>query len=151
MPKIYVASSWRNQRHKAVVAAIRDARFDVYDFRNVSTAFGWHEIDPEWRNWQWGGFRQGLEHPLAEGCFESDLEAIEKCDGCVLLLPCGKSAHFEFGFAAGMGKAGFILLDGQCEPELMYKMADKICLSIEELIDELSCFFLLDLDADTLR
>ncbi|MCQ2145827.1 MAG: hypothetical protein MJY72_08790 [Bacteroidales bacterium] len=32
--KIYVASSWRNPHYPAVVAALRDAGFDVYDFRN---------------------------------------------------------------------------------------------------------------------
>ena len=151
MPKVYVASSWRNSRQPEVVAAIREAGFEVYDFRNAETAFEWREIDLGKKYWGWGDFRRALEHPIAEKGFDSDFEALERCDCCVLLLPCGKSAHLEFGYAVGLGKATFILVEGGVEPELMYRAADKICLSLEELIDELECFFLLDLGAEDCR
>ena len=32
--RIYVASSWRNTHQQAIVAALREAGHDVYDFRN---------------------------------------------------------------------------------------------------------------------
>lgn len=32
--KIYLASSWRNERQPAVLAALREAGHEVYDFRN---------------------------------------------------------------------------------------------------------------------
>ena len=32
--KIYVASSWRNEYYPEVVAKLREAGHDVYDFRN---------------------------------------------------------------------------------------------------------------------
>lgn len=32
--KIYVASSWRNEYYPEVVMKLREAGFDVYDFRN---------------------------------------------------------------------------------------------------------------------
>ena len=58
-------------------------------------------------------------------------------DAFVLVMPCGRSAHLELGWAAGAGKPTAILLsDG--EPELMYKMVDDICVSIDEVIEAMS-------------
>ena len=34
MPKIYVASSWRNPYFEQVVKRLREQRYEVYDFRN---------------------------------------------------------------------------------------------------------------------
>ena len=36
--KIYVASSWRNAQQPAVVARLREAGHEVYDFRNPAPA-----------------------------------------------------------------------------------------------------------------
>ena len=36
--------------------------------------------------------------------FRNDIEAMEACDTCVLVLPCGRSAHTEAGWFAGRGK-----------------------------------------------
>ncbi len=60
-------------------------------------------------------------------------------DACVLVLPCGRSAHLEAGYFAGAGKPLLILLaDG--EPELMYKMASEIYTELGELIADLNGF-----------
>jgi hypothetical protein len=45
-----------------------------------------------------------LEHPKAVRQFRNDIEAMEACDTCVLVLPCGRSAHTEAGWFAGRGK-----------------------------------------------
>ncbi len=46
-------------------------------------------------------------------------------DACVLLLPCGRSAHLELGWFVGQGKATCILHSHEMmEPELMSKMVD---------------------------
>jgi hypothetical protein len=45
-----------------------------------------------------------LSHPAAEDGFALDMGALEWCDACVLVLPCGRSAHLEAGWAAGAGK-----------------------------------------------
>jgi nucleoside 2-deoxyribosyltransferase len=50
------------------------------------------------------------------------MDALEDCDACVLVMPCGRSAHLEAGFAIGAGKPTAILIS-EGEPELMYKMA----------------------------
>lgn len=145
MVKVYVASSWRNAKQTEVVEAIREAGFQVYDFKNPRPGdhgFHWSEIDPKWKEWSAEQFRKSLEHPIAHKGFMSDFEALQQCDACVLLNPCGRSAHLEFGYACGFGKTTFILLNEGDEPELMYWMADSICLSLDELIEKMQRFYL---------
>ena len=62
--------------------------------------------------------------------------ALERSDVVVLVMPCGRSAHLELGYAIGAKKTSIILLS-QSEPELMYKMADYMCTSLEEVLDVL--------------
>ncbi len=135
--KIYVASSWRNQIQPEVVSALREAGFEVYDFKQPQpgdNGFHWTECDPNWKNWTPDQFIDGLGHPIARAGFKKDMDALEGCDLCVLVVPCGRSAHLEAGYAIGANKPTAILLaDG--EPELMYKMASKLCTSIEEIVE----------------
>lgn len=62
-----------------------------------------------------------IEHPAALAGFEADYAAMVKADTFVLVLPCGKSAHLEAGWAMGQGKRVVILLEDPVEPELMYR------------------------------
>lgn len=137
--KIYVASSWRNEYQPIVVQALRDAGHDVYDFKNPSPGdhgFHWSRIDEGWKSWTPQDYRSNLGHPLAQDGFAKDMKALQECRACVLVLPCGRSAHLEFGWACGWGKKTLILLsDG--EPELMNMMADHICVSLEEVLENL--------------
>ncbi len=127
--KVYVASSWRNMRQPKVVATLRRAGYQVYDFRNPKEhvherdqGFHWADIDSGWQSWTPGEFVEAMEHPLAKDGFKRDFEALTCADVVVLVMPCGRSAHLELGYAVGQGKRTIILLsDG--EPELMYKMA----------------------------
>jgi len=135
--KIYVASSWRNSRQQEVVQLLRDHGYQVYDFKNPmpgNHGFHWSEISPEWMNWGAAEFREALGHPVAEMGFALDMAALRECDVCVLVLPCGRSAHLEAGYALGAGKPTIILLSGRDEPELMYKMTPYICTSQEEVL-----------------
>jgi nucleoside 2-deoxyribosyltransferase len=139
--KVYLASSWRNARQPAVLAALRKAGHKVYDFRKpspVHDGFSWRSIDPQWEYWTPTEYRDALKHHVAEVGFSLDMEALRECDVCVLLMPCGRSAHLELGWAAGAGKLTYALIEEQCEPELMYSMLDRICLSIDELIGTLA-------------
>lgn len=136
MMKIYVASSWRNERQPSVVQALRQAGHEVYDFRNPAPdndGFRWTEVDPEWKVWSPERFRDMLGHPVAEAGFKLDMDALRECEACVMVLPCGRSASLEMGYAIGAGKHTLILLaDG--EPELMFKMADHLCVSLDEVV-----------------
>ena len=42
--KIYVASSWRNTYYPQVVETLRQAGYEVYDFRNPPTGEGMPEL-----------------------------------------------------------------------------------------------------------
>jgi nucleoside 2-deoxyribosyltransferase len=148
MPKVYVASSWRNKKQPQVVKALRNVGFEVYDFHNPGpgdNGFQWSEVDPDWQGWNAEQFREGLDHPIAINGFRNDINALRDCDCCVLVNPCGRSAHLEAGFACGYGKPTFILLQDGDEPELMYLMADMICTNLDELIREMVRLYLLEL------
>jgi nucleoside 2-deoxyribosyltransferase len=137
--KIYVASSWRNTRQPEVVQALREAGHDVYDFKQPApgdNGFHWTEIDGGWKSWTPERFVAALAHPIAEAGYEKDMGALERADVCVMVMPCGRSASLETGYAIGAGKPTFILLsDG--EPELMFKMA-QVCLTLPELIERVN-------------
>jgi hypothetical protein len=134
---IYVASSWRTAAQPKVVKALWDAGHAVFDARLPCPeypGFSWSDADPRWYDWTAAEFREALNHPLAEMGFARAMDALEACDACVLVLPSGRSAHLELGFVAGMGKPTFALLEDGCEPELMYRMCTRLCLTITELI-----------------
>lgn len=123
---IYVASSWRNKVQQRVVRVLRSCGFEVYDFKHPiegNSGFSWHEIDPDWEKWTFEDYTEALSHPLAEKGFTLDREAVEACTCCVLVLPCGRSAHLELGHIVGQGKPGFVYFPPgtMIEPELMYK------------------------------
>ena len=135
--KIYLASSWRNTRQPDVIKALLEAGHQVYDFRHPvpgNHGFHWSEIDPNWQSWAATDFVQGLQHDKAQAGFTLDFDAMQWADTFVLLLPCGKSAHLELGWAVGQAKTTLILLDSTPEPELMYKMADHLCSTLHDVI-----------------
>jgi hypothetical protein len=150
--KIYVASSWRNTIQPHVVHALRNFGHEVYDFKNpteclpaknavsgpewkreiLDQGFHWSELLPE--GWKPDQFRSALDFPTAKRGFEQDMDALETCDACVLVLPCGKSAHLELGYLVGKGKLTIIYFPEDestypdeprattYSPELMYRM-----------------------------
>jgi hypothetical protein len=137
--KVFVSSSWRNDRQPAVVIALRDAGHEVYDFRNPAPdahGFSWADLDPGWLNWSARRFRESLDDPRVVRGFELDMTALRNCDALVMVQPCGRSAAVELGWASGAGKPTIVLLAAG-EPELMLKMADYFCLTIEEVIETL--------------
>ena len=134
--KIYVASSWRNIEQPTVVDQLRKWGHEVYDFRHPThnnNGFHWSEIDPEWRNWMPDQFIAGLESDIAGAGFLLDMQALIDSDAVVLVMPCGKSSHLELGWAVGAGKTTAILLNGKCEPELMYKLADLVTTNLTQV------------------
>ena len=140
MARIYVASSWRNPYYPAVVTRLRAVGHEVYDFRNPphgSPGFHWTDIDPDAPNWTFPQYAEGLHHPLAERQFAADLDALSWADTCVLVLPCGRSAHTEAGWMAGRGKRMIVYIPEMVEPELMYKLFDGVVGSMEDLIEVL--------------
>ena len=137
MIKIYVASSWRNKYYPEVVKLLKSHGFDVYDFRNPPDGKGgffWKDIDPDWNDWSTKDYIDNLHHPWAEYGFKRDIDAMRDADVCVLVLPCGRSAHSEAGWMAGEGKRVIAFIPEKQEPELMYKLFENVTDSIEQLI-----------------
>jgi len=134
--KIYVASSWRNLHQPLVVQALRELGHDVYDFRHPpgGAGFGWEQVNGDWRSWSTEQYREALKHPVARAGFASDMKTLRECDAYVLVMPCGRSANWELGFAMGEGKPGFVVQLEPAEPELMYSEAT-ILASVAELRD----------------
>lgn len=139
MIKIYVASSWRNIRQPKIVQMLRDEEYEVYDFRNPKendlsdNGFHWSEIDPNWKSWNMEEYRRCLNHPVAEAGFLTDFNAMKWANVFVGVMPFGRSASLEMGWAAAARKQTILLLENG-EPELMVKMLDHICCSVREML-----------------
>ena len=138
MARIYAASSWRNEHQPFIVETLRNEGHLVYDFRNPFNGvpgFAWSEIDPEWQGWSAQRYRQLLTtSPIAAQGFLNDLRAMQWADTCLLILPCGRSAHLEAGWFCGQGKRCIILTRDGEEPELMALLATDICISMPEVL-----------------
>lgn len=143
---VYVASSWRNPLQPIVCATLAAAGIDHYDFRNPpgSSGFSWREVKSSTagagipgKGSDWEAVDEYLRmvsHPRALEGFAEDFAAMQRADAFVLVLPCGKSAHLELGWAVGAGKRTAILLEDPCEPELMYRMVDHLSPSLVDLL-----------------
>lgn len=127
--KIYLASSWRNTYQPQLLQVLRSNGHEVYDFRqpvegDPESGFAWQKIDPLWREWDIPTYIRALSTKEAFQGFNRDWNAMKWADTFVLLLPCGRSAHLEAGWAIGQKKDTYIYLKPeQFEPDLMYKMA----------------------------
>ena len=139
--KIYVASSWRNEFYADVVSSLRAAGHDVYDFRNPPSGdegFKWSCVAEDYMDWAPQEYRKQLMHPKAVRQFDNDIRAMESCDVCVLVLPCGRSAHTEAGWFAGRGREVYAYIPVRQEPELMYKLFTGVCCTMDELLEALA-------------
>ena len=139
--KIYVASSWRNEYFSTLVELLRGAGYEVYDFRNPGDGgdgFRWSDISADWLEWSPREYRDELmNNPRCDRQFANDVNAMESCDACVLLLPSGRSAHTEAGWFAGRGKKVIVHIPVKQEPELMYRLFDAVTTTESELLEAL--------------
>lgn len=130
--RIYVASSWRNVQHPAVVESLRAMGHEVYDFRNPAPGqkgFAWQDCGESTDGRTVQDYRKKINHQTAVEGFAFDKDALDWSDTCVLVLPCGRSAHLEAGYACGQGKRVIWLLsEDKFEPELMYRLGHEFVL-----------------------
>lgn len=140
--KIYVAASWRTDRQPAVVAALREAGHTVYDFRNPApgnNGFHWSQVAPHWNRearLPAEEYRNTLyENPRCQEGFNFDMNALREADALVLVMPAGRSAHLELGYAIGAKKATMILLEDPIDgPDLMHLAADLLLDDLDHLV-----------------
>lgn len=143
MSRIYVASSWRNPYQPNIVDRLRMAGHEVYDFRNPPNGvpgFAWSAAGmPDRESLSAETYREVLTtSPICALGFLNDLRGMQWADVCVLVLPCGRSAHLEAGWFCGAGKRCIILTQDGEEPELMALLATDICVSIDEVLNALA-------------
>jgi hypothetical protein len=138
--KIYVASSWKNHLQPAIVHMLKRMGHNVYDFRHPAPGndgFKWQQVD---LNWKPGNklnacdYEALLASDIAADGYELDIGALLACQAVVLVLPAGRSACWEFGYAMGQGKRGVVVWLGEEEPDLMFREAT-ICGSIDQLFE----------------
>ena len=130
--KVYVASSWRNKVYPEVVALLRHAGYEVYDFRHQSAS--WEEFD--WEVTEGVGSHElfdVLNHPAVQTRFQNDMNALQACDAVVCVLPCGRSAHLELGYGIGTGKRTVLLWHDGDEPDIMHNAVDAIVFSVADI------------------
>lgn len=135
---IYLIGSLKNPRVPEIAIELRTAGFEVFD--------EWYSAGPEADDWwqahctQRGmNYQQALESPHAETVFAFDLKWIHAADAVVLILPAGKSAHLELGYAEGIRKRTAILLDGEpARFDVMYKFVDFVAADLSELVEFLA-------------
>lgn len=135
--RIYLASSWRNERQPELVRILRAAGHEVYDFRHPAPGndgFSWRAIDPDWQRWTAQQQIAALDHATAQCGLALDYGAMRWANACVMLQPCGRSAALELGWSIGAGKRTAVLMSDGQEPELMVRLADLLTTSVDELL-----------------
>lgn len=141
MSKIYLASSWNNNKQPLAVKKLRDIGHSVYDFRNPNGRKDrsvWEDIgytNIQVKRMNKNVFKEALRKKQTKDRFQDHHKAMLEADICILLLPCGKSAHIEAGYMAGNGKRVFVmdLQNTMTQAELMYMTFDGYFYEWEEL------------------
>lgn len=139
--QIYVASSWRNLLQPAIVHALRRCGHEVHDFRHPKpgdNGFSWSDVGaPDYSHGQLVEpelYRKMMTHPRAIEGYRQDVSHLISCDAVVAVMPFGRSASWELGYAMGQGKPGYLVCFGLMEPELMFSEA-KLLTHINDLFD----------------
>lgn len=135
---VYVASSWRNEHQPDIVKALRGIGLDVFDFREHP------EPTPPWgemgygpgagRHWTTDEIGRAYNDPRTAAVFARDMAGLRPADVTVLVLPAGRSAHLEAGYARGAGQKLIVFNPEGIEPEIMTLMADFIVADVNSLI-----------------
>ncbi len=132
--KIYVASSWRNKYYQEVCKKLTDAGFEILDWRK--NGFSFASVDPKWESWSFEEYEDAINrNDLTLDAFNHDLDLMKSAEACVLLLPCGNSAHIEAGWFTGKGVPVVAVIADFERADLMLKLCDKITSMKDDLAD----------------
>ena len=136
-PVIYLIGSLRNPEVPLIGDSLREAGFETFD--------EWHSAgeiaDDCFRDYCNGRgltYREALQTYAAKHIFDFDKTHLTRASIVVLVMPGGKSAHLELGWALGQGKAGYVLFDKIPDRyDQMYQFANDMFFSKEEMVNEL--------------
>lgn len=141
MKAIYLIGSMKNELVPKVANVIEKEL-------GIEAFCDWHSPGPEaddyWKAFEklrGRDFKQSFHGPHAKHVFEFDKQHLDRCDGTLLVMPAGKSAHLELGYMVGRGKPGWILFDKEPERlDVMLRFAKDIYMSVETMIEGLKEF-----------
>ena len=136
--KIYIASSWKNSGDCIRLATyLRSKGHEIDCFcepREGRFIFSFDKLP----NLNVHNGITIMEIEEVQKAFQEDKKWIEWSDAVLLVLPCGKSAHLEAGYAKGGGKKLFIIGEfPKNEFDVMYGFADGLFNNISDLTDAL--------------
>ncbi len=136
---IYVASSCKNTIEVPYLIQNLRRRLStgtvIYNFLAPApgvSGFLWNSVDPDHASWTHWAWLQAMKSTQANAGYDRNFRAMRDADLCIVLLPCGRSAHLEAGWCAGQGKTLFIYgpvvkhetAFPMWNQDLMYKLAD---------------------------
>lgn len=135
--KLYLIGSLKNRSIIPLANDIRELGYDVFDDW-ISPG---EEADEKWQAYEamrGRSYHEAIEGHHANTVFNYDFQHLQEAEIVVMVLPCGKSGHLEFGWCIGQGKTGLILFEDEPERyDLMYKFADELFFDKEVLLDHL--------------
>ena len=100
------------------------------------------EADEYWQKYEKDRgrtYKESLAGYHAKTVFAFDHHHLSRASTVVLVMPAGRSAHLELGWAVGKGKKGFVLFDKEPERyDIMYQFATDIFFNEKDLLNVLS-------------
>lgn len=137
MPKVYLIGALKNRSIIPLANQIRKLGYNVFDDWLSPGA----EADEQWQEYErlrGRTYKQAINGHHAETVFNYDFKHLDEADIVVMVLPCGKSGHLEFGWSIGQGKTGYILFDDEPDRyDIMYRFATDIYFNEEDLLERL--------------
>src|SRR5574341_298278 len=132
---IYLIGSMRNRRIIAIAKTLRSAGHEVYD--------DWiapgEEADDKWQEYERARGRtyvEALRGWHAQHVHHFDMWHLTQADAVVLVMPAGKSAFWELGWATGSGKKTYMLIEEEPERfDIMPCQCDGFFSTLEELME----------------
>lgn len=83
-------------------------------------------------------YKEILSSAAAQNIYQFDKKWLDRSDAVVLLMPCGRSAHIEMGYARGKDKPTYILFEQEPERvDVMYNYATDVFFDKSKLITTL--------------
>jgi hypothetical protein len=129
--KIYLAGSWKNAKTILLIRDIlKGAGHQVDCFAsedNGRISFNWSKLDDIQDKLPEMDAKDMLDVSRVQEAFKEDKKWLDWCETCLLILPSGKSAHLEAGYAKGQGKT--LVIFGELHRgdfDVMYGFADAI-------------------------
>lgn len=110
---IYISSSWKNRGAVRELAnMLRSSGIEPYDFTDAKCRTTAEipperfplEFDPEIHD-----YALYLDRREWRSAVEENREALDRCSGVILLLPCGIDATADWAYAVGLGKPSVVV------------------------------------------